>query len=306
MKRRALILLAALLALNCAAAETASWPGEGTDRRKVVNCDEWVSLRAEPYTSSERVTQVWLGDTVYNCEKHSNVFTACETYAGQRGYILSEYLAEASYRVRMAPETVEGTPIWDDPADFDGGWEVEFAQLGLRVLCARSYDGEYGGELLRASCFDAQGGFIWGLSTESLNVTELTTTDAYAGGTPDHPLLIVHNADLGLAAVDPATGWTVWVVDGAVVDLGASQAHALAGDGTLYVGGYYGPHPVAISADGDVLWRGYAGPDAVWLCGIQVEGSEIVATFDAPDGDGLGTVRFDRFTGQVTSTEPIA
>ena len=35
---------------------------------EVVNCNEWVSLREKPSTSSERLAKVSLGATVHSCQ----------------------------------------------------------------------------------------------------------------------------------------------------------------------------------------------------------------------------------------------
>lgn len=306
MRRRVSILLALLLMLGCAAqAEVAAWPGQSIGRMVVVNCEDWVSLRAAPYTSSDAVAEVELGEVVVNCKRHSDVFTHCRTYGGKDGYILNEYLAAPAFRLLTAMDAREDAPVFDEVSDFRGDWELDIVQMGLRVFCQRSYDGTNGGETLRASCFDASDRFLWGLYTESLSVTELNLTDAWIGGAWERPLLMVNNVDLGLAAIDPATGTVAWVLDSATLDLGASQAHVNAEDGTLYIGGYYGPDPVAISIDGEVLWQSDAGDDAVWLVSIRVEDNEVVAEYDAPDGDGLGEVRYNRATGWVRSSEPI-
>lgn len=57
----------------------------------VVNCEEWVSLRAQPSTKSERMTKVPLHALVENCYLAGNGFVLCE-YNGMCGFILEEYL----------------------------------------------------------------------------------------------------------------------------------------------------------------------------------------------------------------------
>lgn len=74
----------------------------GDDAMVVANCNEWVSLRAQPSKSSDRVAEVPLGAVVTNCSVAANGFIACD-YAGQSGYILAEYLE----------------PLYDD-TDYDG------------------------------------------------------------------------------------------------------------------------------------------------------------------------------------------
>ena len=64
---------------------------------RVVNCDEWVSLRSAPSTSASRLAVVPLGATV---EAYYSVgqFTRCY-YNGLSGYILSQYLSLDSNEV---------------------------------------------------------------------------------------------------------------------------------------------------------------------------------------------------------------
>lgn len=58
---------------------------------RVVNCDEWVSLRSYPSTSASRLCQVPLGAIVESYYYNSE-FSECY-YNGMWGYILNEYLA---------------------------------------------------------------------------------------------------------------------------------------------------------------------------------------------------------------------
>ncbi|MBQ3761089.1 MAG: SH3 domain-containing protein [Clostridia bacterium] len=62
--------------------------------QKVTKCTSWVSLRAYPDTSSERLAKVPLGATVKSCVLEGS-FVKC-TYNGKTGYILSKYLKNAS------------------------------------------------------------------------------------------------------------------------------------------------------------------------------------------------------------------
>lgn len=58
---------------------------------EVVNCEEWVSLREKPSTSSKRVMKVYLGAVVNNCQQFGDDWIYAE-YDGKGGYILAEYL----------------------------------------------------------------------------------------------------------------------------------------------------------------------------------------------------------------------
>ena len=60
--------------------------------------------------------------------------------------------------------------------------------------------------------------------------------------------------------------------------------HAVGEDGTVYVGGYYGPDPVAISASGELLWEADSGRDTFWLYDMEITDEGVVCTYDAIDG----------------------
>ncbi len=63
---------------------------------RVVKCSEWVSLRALPSTTSERLAKVYLGELVTECSASSDGFIYCN-YNGKTGYILYEYLAMTDF-----------------------------------------------------------------------------------------------------------------------------------------------------------------------------------------------------------------
>ena len=62
----------------------------------VANCNEYVSLRESPSTSSKRLKTVHLGELVSNCESAENGFVRCE-WDGKTGYILFQYLAPTTF-----------------------------------------------------------------------------------------------------------------------------------------------------------------------------------------------------------------
>ena len=101
---------AAYLAANGGYAEPENAGGYAGDM-VVVNCEEWVSMRAEPSTGAARVARVPLGATVTDCAWYTADFVyGC--YDGQYGYILGAYLAAAdnagtaTHRTRV--EQMEG------------------------------------------------------------------------------------------------------------------------------------------------------------------------------------------------------
>lgn len=58
---------------------------------QVFNVNEYVSLRKEPSTSSNRVAKVYKGELVYYIGTASDGFLKCN-YQGKEGYILAKYL----------------------------------------------------------------------------------------------------------------------------------------------------------------------------------------------------------------------
>ena len=65
---------------------------------RVVNCNEYVSLRESPDTKSKRLKKVYLGEFVIECFDAENGFTLC-TYDNSTGYVQSKYLEETTYYI---------------------------------------------------------------------------------------------------------------------------------------------------------------------------------------------------------------
>ena len=81
---------------------------------EVVNCSEWVSLREEPSTRSERLVKVSLGAIVSNCQQVNDAWIYAE-YDGYSGYILAKYLEPSEGRLTfsaMMVTVLEGAPFY--------------------------------------------------------------------------------------------------------------------------------------------------------------------------------------------------
>jgi len=81
---------------------------------EVVNCSEWVSLREEPSTRSERLVKVSLGAIVSNCRQVNDAWIYAE-YDGYSGYILAEYLEPSDGRITFSAMMVtilDGAPFY--------------------------------------------------------------------------------------------------------------------------------------------------------------------------------------------------
>lgn len=248
----------------------------------VTNCEEWVSLRKSPSTSAERYAKVPLGASVTNCASASNGFIRCD-YQGMTGYILAEYLAAAS------SHGASGEPIF------------EAVMNGFKVLGYHEFVGE--GERVFVECTDAQGKVVWSRESHVPYMTELTNSDVFLGGTMELPRIMLYNGGEGLYSLDFFTGEEIWLLPNETVHLGGSISHAVAEDGTMYIGGYYGPDPVAISFDGELLWQADPRHDAYWMYEILITETGIVAVYDCIDEhEAAGQVTFG-FDGEMLSVE---
>ena len=105
-----LILAAALLLCTCVAA-----CAEDDGNMQVVNCNEWVSLRERPSSSSPRLVKVSLGSIVSNCRYDGDNWVYCE-FDGYAGYIMAEYLEPSdgslTFNAMMVTTTPEGAPFY--------------------------------------------------------------------------------------------------------------------------------------------------------------------------------------------------
>ena len=88
MKKLSLII--ALVFLMACIAPAALAKGEYLGYVTVVNCNEWVTLRAKPSTKADTVARVPLGATV-EAYYYNSQFAECY-YLGMHGYILMKYL----------------------------------------------------------------------------------------------------------------------------------------------------------------------------------------------------------------------
>lgn len=75
------------------------WGLEYIGDRYIVNCDEWVSLRERPDSSSRRLMKVPLGAKVTNVYSTNQGFYLC-TYNGTEGYIMKKYLSANKPQVK--------------------------------------------------------------------------------------------------------------------------------------------------------------------------------------------------------------
>ena len=275
MNLKRVLTLLTLLVLLCS--------GALADNMTVVNCEEWVSLRKSPSTKAERLRKVPLYEVVEDCEWAENGFVRC-TWEGVTGYIQDKYLEPL--------EPNEAETVLD-----------EVKLMGrVDVLAYRQYDG---GERLTVTASASNGDELWTATTGTDDVTELTATDAFIGGTADEPRVMLYNSTTGLSCLDLNTGDTLWELSTDAVHLGASISHAVDRDGTLIIAGYYGPDPVCIDVDGHVLWQANADDENIyWPYAIAFTNRGVETRYEMMPGEVEGTVIYDRNDGHVVAVEP--
>lgn len=294
MKKLLSICLMAALLLMCAACAE-----EYLGSMQVVNCEEWVSLRVQPDKSSNRLVKVPFGTIVENCTRYSDDWIYAE-YDGYCGYILSDYLQEPfptysgdMYAQKMSIDELRGS----------GDEILRYEEGGFTVIAVREFDrGET--ETLRVGCYRGDSEPVWGWVTETNCCTELNATEAFIGGDGEYRQVLIYNSQYGLAAVDFYDGSENWLMDWA--SFGGSICHAVAPDGVNYIAGFYGPDPVAVSMDGEVLWESSVEDESIyWPYEIQFRDDSLYVKYDSESEIGHYAVAFDYETGEVLAIESV-
>lgn len=268
MKRLMIALLAlAMLATGWAMAETPV-------QMKIINCQEWVSLRAEADGNAQRFAEVPLGTTVRGYYASNGEFSQCE-YDGIVGYILNQYLEV------MAADEGEESATAGAPAQ-----EIELNGGTLRIWKERTAEKEE----MQLEFVDAEGKTVWSHREETLSTTELESLEVFINDKAEETMVMVYNSYYGLTALNAESGETIWTLTVSEISLGGSIKTAVGEDGTMYIGGYYGPDPAAISAEGKVLYscsslheEEYGEDTFFWMTGIDVLESGIAVHYDNCD-----------------------
>jgi len=113
---------------------------------KVVNCEEWVSLREKPDASSECLVEVPLGALVENCAPKTKTFSYAE-YQGLSGYILTQYLEPVEQEQMNDHDVIDrGEWIAMRVEAADDAPVIQWLAPGTRV----------------AACMDLMNGFAYG------------------------------------------------------------------------------------------------------------------------------------------------
>jgi len=288
MKRFICVMMALLLALGVCAAE------EYTGYMRIVNCKEWVSLRQNTSTSSARLDKVPAGAIVWCHGEAGNGFVYTE-YNGKSGYVMSDYLAPLTTEESVSHAMDSRLMSIDELIGSD---RVVFNDdIGeYTIIAARGYDE---GECLRVGCFK-NGSPVWGRVIDGGVVTELDGTAVFIAGTVNEPRVMVYSSLIGLASLYPTDGTVMWLLPVSEITLGASLTTAVDSEGTMYIAGYYGPDPVAVNFDGEVLWQSDCTDNEIYWPGVIMleDESVVVRYYSSNDIYSAWEVCYSRATGE--------
>jgi len=261
---------------------------------RVVRCREYVTLREGPYKTAKELAKVPLGAIVLYASKNERKYAyspykkqvhkyiKCE-YEGQEGYILKQYLEKAP-EYEPVETKVENRKMSREELLGDGEKVLEWEEFNISVLAAREItndDKKAPWETMRVGCYIDDGNGpdpVWGYIESVQQTGQDTKLKAFMGGTEDDPYVFVYDAEYGLTMLDLMDGMEVWTLPNTVCPLGDAAVYAIGEEtGILYVTGTEGPDPVAISAEGNVLWRSEIddpevyGPTEIKLEQYQIE-----------------------------------
>lgn len=324
MMKRILACVVAMACLLTALAACAVAEGESLGDMKVIKVKEAVNLRKGPSTDTASLGTVPLGSIVNDCTTVPGSDWIAVNYNGVAGYIRGDFLEdvpepEPEPELQPVPAAEGEAEAEEDDGKFVPDAEAPVENInqpteynddfvilddtvgGVRVIARQIFQEDV--EYLMIVGLDGSGNELWKKETNTGDVSELTQTEAFIAGTESSPLVMMYNDWVGLDALDPATGEVRWSVPKDDVFLGGSISYAVGGNGVVYIGGYYGPDPVAIDAGGNVLWQADASSvNATWLQSIELRGDGIACRYSSMEGEKTGTIVFD-YNGVMTSVE---
>lgn len=265
---------------------------------------EWVSLRAEPRKTSERLMQIPLNEIVYNCKyMKDRRFVQCE-YQGITGYVLVKYLRKAPeyeppYSCGMSRIMTREEIIGTGEVVLD--WNKDNASVVAAYEMMIEKKKEW--EILRIGYFE-NGEPVWGLE-ERLRVgykQKPGKLKVFIGGTPDAPEVMLYDGGYGLSMLDLHSGEEKWNLRIQECYLGDAAVRAIDGNGTCYIAGSEGPDPVAVSQDGEVLWKSAINDPAVYEPYEITVDDQIAVKYRCGSADRYTPILLD-LSGQVISSE---
>lgn len=316
MRKTISLLLVMILCLSCSMAaavrKTVVKDQYYIGAMRVVNCRDYVSLRAAPDKKATVLAKVPLDAIVLYCNnnvrqyaagkyrKQADLFIYCE-YEGLEGYILKKYLQPAP-ECEPAETRQNNDEMTKEQIIGNGEVILDWNEFNVSVLAAYEQVVEDGAtwEYVRIGCFinDIPN---WGY-TEAVKLNNRPVTlKAFMGGTEDEPVVYIYDEAYGLSMLDLMDGTEVWTImkddctfgDAAVIAIGEET-------GTLYVAGTDGPHPIAVSSEGTILWRSEVDdPEVYEPTRIILNASDIEVMYDSGK-----SVRLE-YNGELISVSDI-
>lgn len=303
----ALILAMPLItsALGDRTPEPRSWRYVGAMR--VVNCNEYVSLREQPYKKSKALAKVPLGAIVYNCSSipQKKSFYYCE-YEGISGYILVQYLEKAPEYEPPVTSSVT-RKMTRDEVDGNGETVLDWKDYNISVMASRDFVRHSGSttEVLRIGCF-IDGEPLWGHEETMETFGDTPMLKAFIGGTEDDPMVMIYNGGYGLTMYDLLSGTEKWTITCGNLNLGNAAATAVDSAGTMYIAGTGCTAPVAISQEGRVIWiSGTEDPDLYDPYEIALTSDSIDIKYQSGMQAGYMLASFD-YTGELLNITETA
>ena len=279
---------------------------------RVVNCKEFVSLRATPDKKGTVLAKVPLNAIVLYCSnnvrqyapgqyrKQADLFIRCE-YDGQEGYIMKKYLQPAP-EFEPAETKQNSNEMTKEEIIGNGKVILDWTEFNVSVLAAYEEIAEDDATwaCIRIGCFinDIPN---WGY-TEAVKLSgKPITLKAFMGGTEDEPMVYVYDEGYGLSMLDLMDGTEVWTILKDECSFGDASVIATGNEtGVLYIAGTDGPHPVAISAEGTILWRSEVDdPEVYEPTGIILHANDIEVTYDS------GKIVLLEYNGELISVSDI-
>ena len=310
MRKRIIAFVAVIiLLLGAALASADRIPPERSERyigaMRVVKCNEYVSLREQPYKTTKALARVPLGAIVYNCstipQKKSFVYAE---YEGISGYILVKYLEKAP---EFEPAVTSAITKKMTMEELIGDAEIvlDWKDYNISVVAAHEFITEKGirTEVLRVGCF-IDGEPLWGHVETLQTYNDLTMLRAFIGGTEEDPMVMLYDGGYGLTMMDLLSGSEKWTLNTGTVNLGDAAAVAVNDEnGIMYIAGTDGPDPVAITQEGRILWQSRPNdPELTEPCEIILKNDHILVRYKCGRADGYQTAMFD-LTGEIIRIE---
>ena len=291
MRKRIIVFVAVIiLLLGAALASADRIPPERSERyigaMRVVKCNEYVSLREQPYKTTKALARVPLGAIVYNCstipQKKSFVYAE---YEGISGYILVKYLEKAP---EFEPAVTSAITKKMTMEELIGDAEIvlDWKDYNISVVAAHEFITEKGirTEVLRVGCF-IDGEPLWGHVETLQTYNDLTMLRAFIGGTEEDPMVMLYDGGYGLTMMDLLSGSEKWTLNTGTVNLGDAAAVAVNDEnGIMYIAGTDGPDPVAITQEGRILWQSRPNdPELTEPCEIILKNDRILVRYKCPE-----------------------